>query len=76
MQDSLQHGVLELLDPGNQGKLENIECEWFSATVLRPGSLSRPALMQALVAQRIPADAETISSQSLLELQTFLAEVC
>ena len=75
MQDSLQHGVLELLGPCEQGQLENLECERFCATVLWPGSMSRPALMQALVAQQIPADAETIASQSLLELQTFLAEV-
>ena len=75
MQDGLQLEVLKLLESSEQSKLESLNCERFSAAVLRPGSLSRPALMQALLTQQIPADAETLASQSLLELKTFLAEV-
>ncbi len=68
--------VLEALGLAGESKLEAITCQQFSAGVLRPGTLSRPALMHAITAQRIAANPDAISFQSLPELEAFLAEVC
>ncbi len=75
MQEAIQAAVLGQPGLADRDAWDSIPAQQFSAAVMRPGSLSRPALMQALVAFRVPADAVEVASQSLLELQAFLTEV-
>lgn len=76
VQEAIQTTVLEELRLADKSKQESIAAQQFSAAIMRPGSLSRPALMRALVTQHVPADADEIASQSLPELQALLAKVC
>ena len=75
LQEGIQLAVLDQLRMSDPSKQESLSQQQFFAAVLRPGTLSRPALVSALAAQDILCNADEVASQGILELQAYLAEV-